>query len=128
MSRPVIAAVDPAHADVAPAALGFLLARLLGEPLLVATAYPVDPGVDNLSPEYSEQLARQAQEAVDRIAANVARGRRSGVAVTTRTFEVAGSTSAWLHRLAEHEGASVLVLGSSRRGSAGRVFPSAVTD
>jgi nucleotide-binding universal stress UspA family protein len=128
MPKPVIAAVDPAHEDLAPAALGATLARLLGEPLLIVTAYPLDLGIDKLIPEYAEELARQAREAVERVAAELHWALRERVPIATRTVEVAVSPAAALHELAEREGASALVLGSSRRGTLGRVAPSAVTD
>jgi nucleotide-binding universal stress UspA family protein len=126
MSKPVIAAVDAVHEDVAPAALGALLARLLGEPLMLVTAYPVDLAIDSLLPEYSEDLAREWRRAVDRVAATVAPAAR--VPVTTTVVGAPHSPAAALHRFAENEDASVLVLGSSRRGAVGRVLPSAVTD
>ena len=53
MPKPVIAAIDPVHQDIAPAALGAMFARLLGEPLLLITTYPVDLGIDNLIPDYA---------------------------------------------------------------------------
>jgi nucleotide-binding universal stress UspA family protein len=128
MSKPVIAAVDPRREDVAPVALGTLLARLLGRPLLVASLYPLDLGIDNLIPDYSDALRRRAQDAADRVAASVTGAFGAGVEITTRAVAASGSPSAALHGLAEHEDASLLVLGSSHRGPAGRVMPSAVTD
>jgi hypothetical protein len=47
MSKPILAAIDPLGEDVAPAALGLLLARLTSAPLVLATAYPVDVYVDS---------------------------------------------------------------------------------
>jgi nucleotide-binding universal stress UspA family protein len=125
MPHPVIAAIDPRHQDVAPAALGAMLARLLDEPLILASAYPVDLGIDNLIPEYVDALKREAQRAVERVAGQL---RPGPIAVATRAIEASASRAAALHDLAEREDASVLVLGSSRRGTVGRVMPSAVTD
>jgi len=125
MSKPVIAAIDPVHQDIAPAALGAMLARLLGEPLVVLTTYPIDLGIDNLVPEYANELRRQAQRAVDRVAGEL---QHVDVALRSLAVEAPASPSGALHEVAEREDASVLVLGSSRRGVAGRVFPSAVTD
>jgi hypothetical protein len=51
MPRPIIAAVDPRGDDASPAALGAVLARLMGAPLIVAGAYPFDRAVDDLYPE-----------------------------------------------------------------------------
>ena len=127
MSKPVIAAIDVRHEDVAPAALGAMLARLLGEPLIVVTAYPVALSIDNLIPDYADALAREARKTADRVAQAVD-GARSGVSVTGMAVDAPGSIAKTLHSLAEREDASVLVLGSSRRGAIGRVLPSAVTD
>jgi nucleotide-binding universal stress UspA family protein len=126
MPKPVIAAVDPRHEDVAPAALGALLARLLGRPLLLVSLYPLDLSIDNLIPEYAEELRRRAQAAAESVAATVRAD--VGVDVDTRAVDAVGSPSAALHRLAAEEDASALVLGSSCRGALGRVMPSAVTD
>lgn len=127
MSQPVIAAIDAVHEDVAPAALGAMLARLLGEPLIVVTAYPVDICIDNLLPDYSDALAREARRAADRVAQKV-NGARIGVSVTSMVVDAPSSVAKALHSLAHCKDASVLVLGSSRRGAVGRVLPSAVTD
>jgi nucleotide-binding universal stress UspA family protein len=128
MSKPVIAAIDALHKDVAPAALGAMLSRLLDEPLIVVTAYPVDLAVGNLLPEYTEQLARDAQRTVNEIAAKVERNVPAGGRVTAIVVDTPGSPAASLHELALREDASVLVVGSSRRSALGRVMPSAVTD
>jgi nucleotide-binding universal stress UspA family protein len=127
MSKPVIAAIDSRHEDAAPAALGAMLARLLGEPLIVVSAFPVDLGIDNLLPEYSDALAREARKAADRVATKVDEG-RLGVSVTGMAIDAPSSVAKALHSFAHREDASVLVLGSSRRGAIGRVLPSAVTD
>jgi hypothetical protein len=58
MSKPIIAAIDPLREDVAPAALGLLLARLTAAPLVLAAAYPVDLYVDSLYPEYARASRR----------------------------------------------------------------------
>jgi nucleotide-binding universal stress UspA family protein len=128
MPKPVIAAIDPVHQDIAPAALGAMLARLLREPLQVVTTYPIDLGIDNLIPDYAETLEREAQRAVNKVAGELERGMRDPIALTARVVEAPSSPAAALHEVAEREGASVLVIGSSRRGSARRVLPSAVTD
>jgi nucleotide-binding universal stress UspA family protein len=127
MSKPVIAAIDPRHEDVAPAALGAMLARLLDEPLLVVTAYPVDLSIDNLLPDYRDALAREAGKVAGRVAQKVDDA-RIGVSVSGKAVDAPSSIANALHSLAHCEDASVLVLGSSRRGAIGRVLPSAVTD
>jgi nucleotide-binding universal stress UspA family protein len=125
MSKPIIAAVDPRREDVAPAALGALLARLTGAPLVLAATYPVDLSVDNLHPEYAQTLRLDTERALRRVAIAA---EAAGVPVTTATVAADGSPARALHELAEDAGAKVLVIGSSARGRIGRVLPSSVTD
>lgn len=54
-TQPVVAAIDPASDDVAAAALGLMLARLMSTSLLLAAAFPARERLDVL-------------EAVDRLA------------------------------------------------------------
>jgi nucleotide-binding universal stress UspA family protein len=125
VTQPIIAAVDPQREDVAPAALGALLARVLGAPLVLAAAYSVDLSIDNLHPEYACALGREADRAVERVAALVD---DSGISLTTMAVPNGSSPARALHALAEREGAQLLVTGSSGRGVVGRLFPGAVTD
>jgi nucleotide-binding universal stress UspA family protein len=120
MPEPIIAAVDPHRPDAAPAQLGALFARLTGAPLLIAATYPVDLAVDALYPEYVRSLRLDTERALRRIV-----GRTEGETVAVRA---GGSPAHALHELAEREHASLLVIGSSPRGQAGRVLPGAVTD
>jgi nucleotide-binding universal stress UspA family protein len=120
MPQPIIAAVDPRRADRAPAALGAQLSRLTGAPLLLAATYPLDRSVDSLYPEYARSLRLDAERALQRIAA--------GTSAETVALPATGSPAHALHELAEREHASLLVIGSSRRGQMGRVLPGAVTD
>jgi nucleotide-binding universal stress UspA family protein len=122
---PIIAAVDPRREDVAPAALGLLLARALDAPLVLAAAYPLDLAIDNLYPEYARALGRDASYALERVATALA---ATDVELSTTALEVSGSPARALHELAVAAGAQLLVIGSSDRGAAGRGFPGAVTD
>ena len=125
MSKPLVAAVDPRREDVAPAALGAMLARLTGAPLVLAASYPVDLSVDNLHPEYARTLRLDTERALRRVAATV---EAAGVPVTTTVVAADGSPARALHEFAEDAGARLLVLGSSARGPIGRLLPGAVTD
>jgi nucleotide-binding universal stress UspA family protein len=125
MSKPIIAAVDPRREDVAPAALGAMLARLTGAPLVLAASYPVDLSVDNLHPEYARTLRLETERALHRVAAAI---EAAGVPVTTTVVAADGSPARALHEYAEDADAKFLVIGSSARGQLGRVLPSAITD
>jgi nucleotide-binding universal stress UspA family protein len=125
MSQPIIAAVDPRREDVAPAALGALLARLTDAPLVLAACYPVDFSVDNLVPEYARTMRLDAEQALRRVAAAA---EAAGLSVTTTALPTDGSPARALHEFAEDADARLLVLGSSARGPIGRLMPGAVTD
>ena len=128
MHQPVIAAVDPLREDIAPAALGLMLARLTWAPLLLAGAYSVDLHVDSVDPELTRAFRADAEQAMRRFGALVEQAPGPRVPVTTTVVASAGFPARALHDLAEQEEASLVVLGSSRRGHVGRVLPSAVTD
>src|SRR5688572_30190489 len=102
-----------------------MFAKVFEAPLLLAAAYPVDLSIDNLHPAYARVLGRNADQTVERVAAQVA---GSDVPLTTTAVPDGSSPARTLHALAEQEGAQLLVIGSSRHGPVGRVSPTAVTD
>ena len=128
MHQPVIAAVDPLGEDIAPAALGLMFARLTRAALLLAGAYPVDLHVDGIYPELTGAFREDVEEAICGFGSLVELAPGKRVPVTTTVVPSAGFPASALHDLAEREKASLLVLGSSRRGPVGRVLPGAVTD
>lgn len=125
VSKPIIAAVDPRREDVAPAALGAMLAQVLDARLVLAAVYAVDLSIDNLYPEYARTLGRDADRAVDRVAALIG---DTGIPVSTTAIADGSSPARALRALAEREDAQLLVIGSSERGPVGRVSSGAVTD
>jgi nucleotide-binding universal stress UspA family protein len=126
MTKPIIVALDPHRDDIAPAALGMVLARLTGQPLVLAAVYQADPRFDALYRDDARTLVWEAEEALARAAAQI-RG-ATDISVTTVALPSSGSPARVLHELAEHEHAGALVIGSSSRGPVGRVLPGAVTD
>jgi nucleotide-binding universal stress UspA family protein len=128
MAEPVIAAVDPLREDLAPAALGLVLARLTASPLVLAAAYRVDVYVDSSYPEYASASRRDAEQAIGRVAELVARAPGAPAEVTTAVTPAVGSATRALHDLAEREEAKLVAIGSSGRGRLGRVLPGAVSD
>jgi nucleotide-binding universal stress UspA family protein len=128
MQQPVIAAVDPLRDDIAPVALALLLARLTSAPLLLAGAYPVERHVESVYPELTRSFWADAEHGIGRLAALVENAPGPRVPVATTAVASKGSPARALHDLAEHQEASMVVLGSSRRGLVGRVLPGAVTD
>jgi nucleotide-binding universal stress UspA family protein len=128
MTKPVIAAVDPLREEIAPAALGLLLARLTASPLVLAAAYRIDIYVESAFPEYASGSRRDAEQAMHRVADRVAQAPGASVAMTTAVTPAVGSATRALHDLAEREHARLVAIGPSGRGRAGRVLPGAVTD
>jgi nucleotide-binding universal stress UspA family protein len=126
--KPIIAAVDPLREDVAPAALGLLLARLTAAPLVLAATYRIDIYVHSSYPEYASASRRDAEHAMSRVADLAVRTPGGPTAVTTAVTPAVGSATRALHDLAEREQASLVAIGSSGRGRVGRVLPGAVTD
>ncbi len=94
--------------------LGRALAEGLDARLLVACAYPSDLSP---SPVPSDELRGQAEELLSGVLARLP----SGLDVDACAAP-ASSPARGLHELAEVEEAAALVLGSSHRGAAGRVF------
>jgi nucleotide-binding universal stress UspA family protein len=126
MTRPIIAALDPRCEDIAPAALGVMLARVTGAPLVLAAACRVDPPVNDRYPQHARALLREAEAVLKRAAKQVREV--ADLALTTIGVPSSGSSARELHALAELQDAGVLVLGSSSRGPMGRALPGAVTD
>ena len=93
MPKPIIAAVDPLREDVAPAALGLLLARLTGAPLVLAAIYRIDIYVDSSYPEYASASRRDAEQAMSRVADLAARAPGGPAAVTTTVRPTVGSAT-----------------------------------
>jgi nucleotide-binding universal stress UspA family protein len=123
MTRPVLAAFDPKSQDPAPARFALAAARFAGAPaavvsvcaLPVAAGYPI-PAEEDLGPD--------AQEALEALRHEL------DVAGAVADFRMVRGRSApsELHRLAEDEDAMLLVVGSTERGAAGRVFPGSTAE
>ena len=128
MPQPVLAALDPTSEDVAPAALGLMLARLTSTSLLLAGAYPVDPHVLGVLPEHARTSREDATAALRRVGALVEQAAGESGDLRTAVVSYAVSPASALHDLAGREEATMLVIGSSPRGQLGRVLPGAVTD
>jgi nucleotide-binding universal stress UspA family protein len=113
-ANPIIVAVDPHRTDTAGAALGLLLARIAGAPLQLVSVYT------------SERA--EAQAAVETVRAETARLAEDAVRVTSTVLRSEHSPAAAIQRLAAQQDARLIVVGSSARGTVGRVMPGAVTD
>jgi nucleotide-binding universal stress UspA family protein len=113
MTAPVVAAVDPASADLAPARFGALIAGHTGAPLLVAGVFANDAVVDQaVAGQLGEELPREADEVLAQLLPEL---RSGGVEVDAVAI---GATSAprGLALAAEEVGALVVVVGSAVDG------------
>jgi nucleotide-binding universal stress UspA family protein len=123
MSSPIVAAYDPQAKDPGPARFALAAARFSGAPVLIVSVcalpvggeYPVPPEPD-LRPE-AEAALRDLLIDLD----------VSGVAVETRAVRGTSAPSG-LHEVAEKERAALLVIGSTDRGTVGRVLPGSTAE
>lgn len=112
----ILAAVDGHERDRDTIGLASALGERLNAEVVLVHTYPFDPlGSSRVGgPEYDPML-REAEEVL-RVAATWAPH-------DTRTIAIAGPTVAsGLHDAATRESAAMLVIGSSRRGTIGRIF------
>ena len=123
MTSPILAAYDPQSKDPGPARFALAAARFTGAPVLIVSVcalpiggtYPVPPEPD-LRPE-AEAALRELLPALD----------ASGVEVETRAVRGTSAPSA-LHEVAEQERAALVVVGSTDRGTVGRVLPGSTAE
>ena len=113
----IIVGID--GSDRATDALSFAvqLARSARASLVLANAYPYDDAVARLDTELRHRLRETAQRTLDQMRRHVP----FGIPVSTRTIADRSPAHA-LHALAVRDHASLVVIGSSRRGTAGRIF------
>jgi len=119
MSGTIVIGVDGSESGEDAVALGMRLARATGDAPLVAAVYPeeYESGMGRVDAEYVAFMREQA----DQILARTRRLIGDDEAVTYRRV---GSSSAahGLDELAEHEGATCVVVGSTRHAPMRRLF------
>jgi nucleotide-binding universal stress UspA family protein len=108
VAQPILVGYDPRAGDRAPVDFGVAAARFTGAPLIVASA-----GVSE------EEHTGEAGESLEQLRRELA---AEGVAAECRSVEGRSAPHA-LHTAAEEVGAGLLVVGSSGRGSVGRLLP-----
>lgn len=116
MPGPVIVAHEPARGDAAPAEFALAVARDSGAPVIAASVLEL---IDAAGP-YGDRAARQT---LDESLAHL----HDALGVETRAL-VDLSVPHAIHRLAEDEGAELVVLGATDRGPIGRIVPGSTAE
>lgn len=118
MSKKIIVGVDGSERSEDAVALAARLARGTGATLMLTSAYPYDafPGRGG-GDVYESYLRDEALAAIARAEQGV-----TGLPGVTRRAVAETSPAKALQEIAEHEDASLIVIGSSHRGTIGRVL------
>ena len=125
MSKPIIVGFDPQTSDRAPVDFAVAAARFTGAPLVVVSVCAgAAPRRAGDAASMDEDLAADASQALGAVAGEL---EADGIAVDYREV---GNTSAAraLHEAAEAQDAGLLVVGSTNRGTIGRVLPGSTAD
>ena len=132
MARPVLVGFDPKTRDYAPVHFGIAVSQFTAAPLIVASVQsgprPVAVSAGQSLPfalaNADEDLVADCAPAVQQLEAELA---SEDIAAECRAL-TATSVAQALHEAAEAEGAALLVVGSTRRGAAGRVLPGSTAE
>jgi nucleotide-binding universal stress UspA family protein len=118
MSKAILVGYDPKTNDRAPVDFGVAAARFTGAPLIIASV------ISGPAEKAEEDFATSAAPAHDELRREV-----QSEAVELECRELTGPSAARaLHEAAEATDAGLLVVGSTRRGAVGRVFPGSTAD
>ena len=121
MSKPILVGYDPITADHAPVNFAVAAARFTGAPLSVLS---VSARKGAPAAELDHDLCGDASGALGHVERELA---AEGIAVECR--ELPGTTTASaLHEAAEAQDAGLLIVGSTRRGTIGRILPGSTAD
>ncbi|HET8953465.1 MAG TPA: universal stress protein [Solirubrobacteraceae bacterium] len=113
----IIVGVDGSERSADAIRFAALLARRARGELVLANAYPYDDAAVRLDTKQRHRLRDAAQTTLDSLRRHVP----SGIPVLTSTIADRSPARA-LHTLAVRDHASLIVIGSSHRGTVGRVF------
>jgi nucleotide-binding universal stress UspA family protein len=123
MPKRILVGYDPDHGDPAPVHFGVAAARFTGARLIVASVSLRDPDGRQDGPN-DEGLCLDATSALAEV-----REQLDADGTNVEWRELRGwSAPRALHEAAEKEDAGLLVVGSSRRGVAGRIMPGSTAE
>jgi nucleotide-binding universal stress UspA family protein len=123
--KPILVGYDPRSADRAPVEFGVAAARFTGAPLIVVCAFTDSAVIGRKGHGHvHEDLGGEAHDALAEIRVELG---REGIPV--ECVSAAGRSAPHaLHEAAEERDAGLLVVGSSRRGRAGRLLPGSTAE
>jgi nucleotide-binding universal stress UspA family protein len=125
MAKPILVGYDAKTSDRAPVLFGVAAARFTDAPLIVATADAAHPASDGVATaQLQEDLLSDASEALARVGEDL---EPEGLAIEVRRVQSTSAARA-LHETAEAEDAGLLVVGSTRRGTVGRILPGSTAE
>lgn len=116
MPSPILVGLALRDDDTAPLELARRLARLSGSPLALVTACPREVPAPMHAPAYAVAMREHAAERLNDVAGTITDDPR----VTTHVGD--GSPAGVLHHLADEMNAAAVVVGSTHRGTLGRVL------
>jgi nucleotide-binding universal stress UspA family protein len=116
MSKPLLVGYDPRTEDRAPVAFGVAAARFTGAPLIVGCACA--------GGRRDEDLPDDAKDALDRVREALA---SEGLSILVRELPSTSAARA-LHEAAVSDDAGLVIVGSTRRGTVGRVLPGSTAE
>jgi nucleotide-binding universal stress UspA family protein len=123
VSKPILVGYDPSARDRAPVSFGVAAARFTGAPLVIASVHSARS--DRLGAgQLGEDLIADATETLEQLKGEL---RAQGIEVECRDLEGTSAPRA-LHELAEVDDAGLLVVGSTRRGTVGRLLPGSTAE
>jgi nucleotide-binding universal stress UspA family protein len=123
MTKAILVGYDPETRDRAPLEFGVAAARFSGAPLVIASVHAAG-GDPVIAAQMGEELLADVAETLEEVRGEL---HAQGVDVTSR--ELAGTSAARaLHEAAEAEDAGLLVVGSTRRGTVGRLLPGSTAE
>ncbi len=124
MAPPIVVGAPPKRREEGPVELGLMLSRLTHSPVDVVGAFWFDSTPNRTaSDDYTRTLRDEVQQARER-----AVGDPDRVSGEVRTHVICGSPSYALLHTASRVGAGLMVVGSTHRGTIGRIALGSTTD
>jgi nucleotide-binding universal stress UspA family protein len=123
MTKPIFVGYDPQTRDRAPVEFGVAAARFTAAPLVIASVH--DAGGDRLTAgQMGEELLEDVTETLEEVRGEL---HAQGVAAECRDLASTSAARA-LHEAAEADDAGLLVVGSTRASTVGRLLPGSTAE